>query len=784
MSRRPLAKLSKLAPTTQTTKEHVSKQENDESYSPKRTEPKWFEKRQTEKYLGSHIETLRTPTHRTLSPSLDPPHNEQFDRVSDSLRKRPDDKITKITATTSSTLTDSENTTTPEFKLLYKLFVPNKYLIKNNKASMQNLLNHLPSIVPSSHSRLNLEVHIFLATIVVGFVNSWYLTKLNTDNFEFIRQIYQVICDLVNDISTRIVRLGDQSEIVDLVDEVCVIVESHLKETVKEREREEEEREEEEEEEREKEEEREEEEEISETRANPGNNSGDNSGSNSDTDFPSSNAPSSNAPSSNIPRHNFAFKFLDDNIRWDEEWNSLPTNETLTAPEQRRTLCRDWLRKRHVIFEPRDPANRSRDHRYSRNSSNVYSINVIPSDSHSSSSSPIDAPSSSSIGSSTEELNYYRILIKRILTTTFKYEPSPLNSQIVLTLVVHLLGDLVFAKLMAKLSSPEFILGWVRRFAENLEIAIRNQQDHSEIEREKEAKESVSNQTVNTEKTESVTNLTNLTNPSLSLTKSNSSPANPSLSLASISLYFPRLPPKLHNILQSFYLTISLLTSKSSPPTSIPPNIIQSSLFSLINTVTNLTTRRPLLANVLIFARDQVSRFEPLRNKINEISLAYISRKILTSGFLSEDNLCKILIDLRINLFKSDKRNESESTSRSEKEPPEKDANDTEKDTNDTNDTVAEPVPDSNTLHSLVETIFNIITSLSLLLPSAISGDPFRFHGESDEDLKDAIRRILVIFNSEEGESRDDIGTSLNFNKLLIVRLLDCVVGKIYPELL
>lgn len=771
MSRRPLAKLSKLAPTTQTTKEHVSKQENDESYSPKRTEPKRFEKRQTEKYLGSHIETLRTPTHRTLSPSLDPPHNEQFDRVSDSLRKRPDDKITKITATTSSTLSDSENTTTPEFKLLYKLFVPNKYLIKNNKASMQNLLNHLPSIVPSSHSRLNLEVHIFLATIVVGFVNSWYLTKLNTDNFEFIRQIYQVICDLVNDISTRIVRLGDQSEIVDLVDEVCVIVESHLKETVTEREREDEE-------------EREEEEGISETRTNPGNNSGDNSGSNSDTDFPSTDAPNTNAPSSNIPRHNFAFKFLDDNIRWDEEWNSLPTNETLTEPEQRRTFCRDWLRKRHVIFEPRDPANRSSDHRDSRNSSNVYSINVISSDSHSSSSSPIDSPSGSSIGSSTEELNYYRILIKKILTTTFQYEPSPLNSQIVLTLVVHLLGDVVFAKLMAKLSSPEFILGWVRRFAENLEIALRNQQDHSEIESEKEAKESASNQTVNTEKTESVTTLTNLTSPSLSLTKSNSSLTNPSLSPASISLYFPRLPPKLHNILQTVYLTISLLTSKSSPPTSISPNIIQSSLFSLINTITNLTTRRPLLANVLIFARDQVSRFEPLRNKINEISLAYISRKILTSGFLSEDKLCKILIDLRINLFKSDKRNESESTSRSEKEPPEKDANDTDKDTNDTNDTVAEPVPDSNTLHSLVETIFNIITSLSLLLPSAISGDPFRFHGESDEDLKDAIRRILVIFNSQEGELRDDIGTSLDFNKLLIVRLLDCVVGKIYPELL
>ncbi|ODV80362.1 uncharacterized protein CANTADRAFT_6001 [Suhomyces tanzawaensis NRRL Y-17324] len=130
--------------------------------------------------------------------------------------------------------------TTEAFKLLYRLFVPNKYLIKNNRVSTKHLLNHLPSIIPTSSTQdantyidLNFQIHLFLSTIMVQFVNSWYLTKLNTDNLEFVLLVYQLICDIIKDLSNRInVLLKSDKSITDAIDQISEILNVHLSELV------------------------------------------------------------------------------------------------------------------------------------------------------------------------------------------------------------------------------------------------------------------------------------------------------------------------------------------------------------------------------------------------------------------------------------------------------------------------------------------------------------------------------------------------------------------------
>lgn len=117
----------------------------------------------------------------------------------------------------------------PEFKLLARLYVPVKFLIRNNKVSRSQLSSHLPIIVNESLPQLNFELHIFLSSIVTSYISSWYLTKLNTDNFEFLQNVYELLCDFVKDIARRILNVVELYKLLGMLDDMALILDSHMK---------------------------------------------------------------------------------------------------------------------------------------------------------------------------------------------------------------------------------------------------------------------------------------------------------------------------------------------------------------------------------------------------------------------------------------------------------------------------------------------------------------------------------------------------------------------------
>lgn len=117
----------------------------------------------------------------------------------------------------------------PEFQLLVRLYVPAKLLIRNNKVLRRQLAAYLPVIVNDSLPDLNFELHIFLSTIVTTYVSSWYLSKLNTDNFDFLASVYGILCDFVKEFARRVLLVVELPHLLDLVDDWAYIVDSHIK---------------------------------------------------------------------------------------------------------------------------------------------------------------------------------------------------------------------------------------------------------------------------------------------------------------------------------------------------------------------------------------------------------------------------------------------------------------------------------------------------------------------------------------------------------------------------
>lgn len=109
-----------------------------------------------------------------------------------------------------------------EFKLLHKLFVPNNVLIKNNQVLIPQLVENLPQIVADSD--INLGLHLFAASVMVNYVSSWYMTKLNTDNWEFVQIVYRLITDVLRDAVARLRGIS----ISELGNQCCEVLVEHL----------------------------------------------------------------------------------------------------------------------------------------------------------------------------------------------------------------------------------------------------------------------------------------------------------------------------------------------------------------------------------------------------------------------------------------------------------------------------------------------------------------------------------------------------------------------------
>lgn len=119
----------------------------------------------------------------------------------------------------------------PEFQLLVKLYVPANLLIRNNKVSRKQLLKYLPVIVNESVPELDFQLHIFISSIVTSYVSSWYLEKLNTDNFDFVQNVHTIICDFVRDFAARILKVVELVQLLSMINELASILDRHIQNT-------------------------------------------------------------------------------------------------------------------------------------------------------------------------------------------------------------------------------------------------------------------------------------------------------------------------------------------------------------------------------------------------------------------------------------------------------------------------------------------------------------------------------------------------------------------------
>lgn len=118
----------------------------------------------------------------------------------------------------------------PQLLLLLRLYVPGKHIQRLDGPSKRTLSENLPLLVNSAYPELNLELHLFLSTIVTNFVTSWY-TKLGTDNNEFVDEVYGLLCIIVKELCQRWSRAVEGENLLRLVDDFAAILDGHVRET-------------------------------------------------------------------------------------------------------------------------------------------------------------------------------------------------------------------------------------------------------------------------------------------------------------------------------------------------------------------------------------------------------------------------------------------------------------------------------------------------------------------------------------------------------------------------
>ncbi|EGW34962.1 uncharacterized protein SPAPADRAFT_58086 [Spathaspora passalidarum NRRL Y-27907] len=182
----------------------------------------------------------------------------------------------------------------------------------------------------------------------------------------------------------------------------------------------------------------------------------------------------------------------------------------------------------------------------------------------------------------------------------------------------------------------------------------------------------------------------------------------------------------------------------------IPFDVFDNSLVKLINTITNFSERKPLVTNFLTFIRSALKLNEKLNMKVNSICSRYIANKIKTS--LTEDFISGVISDLRIKLFYPENNSDNE-----------------------------EVTP---TVNHITDKFIDLYQDrLPQLLGGYVGSNLLKYDKESDQEQRESIKRMLIIFNSVD--IKDEIGQpATRMNKLLIMKVLDCIVANLYPELL
>ncbi|KAL6453654.1 hypothetical protein SBY92_005226 [Candida maltosa Xu316] len=459
---------------------------------------------------------------------------------------------------------DTEETTTDEdidiqaleeLNFLYLIYVPNKYLIKNNKKSIKNLLIHLPKIYEPS-TKVNLSIHLFLSTIMIKYVNSWYLNKLNTSNLTFVKNTYSLIIQLIKDIINRISSVN----IIQMLDQLVHVLNRHLLDTCP---------------------------------------------TSQDTKYP--------------------YRFISEYYEKCDQLNNL-SNDPSISPKD---IINNYLASQHVMYQ-------------------------------------------------TDTLNYYRILIKKMLQSSTSYansdESALFSSKIASDLVMLILSDIVIKKVVEKLSSQEFM-----------------------FDKEKRSEE--------------------------------------------VSVSWSQ---KIQKVVYGTYKNITklvLVLSYNNPGEEPSKNdVLNNSVFELLETILNLQDRKPFLYNLMSSFKSLIQINQKLNTLINKFVSKFVHDKV-NQALSNENKLSKIINDLRLSLFYGN-------------------------DNNDSDDEKQEV-----TIDELTDKFIKINDKF---IKSFID---LSYNTEDTQRLRDSIKSVLMIFqqNSEFSDIR--------INQILIVQWLDVIISNLYPDI-
>lgn len=276
-------------------------------------------------------------------------------------------------------------------------------------------------------------------------------------------------------------------------------------------------------------------------------------------------------------------------------------------------------------------------------------------------------------------LIYFRILVKKILLETFQ-DGGPTSSLITMNLVIFLLSDLVLDKVFNMLASPTFILEIIDKIAD-------------------------------------------------SLLRENKHVVKPK-------------PTSYYKTIKNFIDKVRG-TFRAFPPATDDLNIMDSSIFSLANTIFNISDRKPVLFHFISATKSVVSSNSYLSAELNSRLKQFICSQIRSSGALKDESLANVVRTIKQGLFLDEEK-------------------------------VSKP---SIHINELTEKIFLLTRVKFPQKYPLISHETFYFQNETDDDIKASIHRFLSVFNFETNKGECDL------NKLLVIRWLDVIIGHLYPEL-
>ncbi|CAH2354799.1 hypothetical protein CLIB1423_19S00562 [[Candida] railenensis] len=535
---------------------------------------------------------------------------------------------------------------TPEFILLCKLFVPRtSYLRITESRLMQKLPNLIYSTTgvsgststsdSSKYTLANYQLHLLMATITSKYIDSWYSSKLNTDNFEFIEIIYKHLCHVVRQLVNRLRKrvFATVNSSMDFLNEFIEILNNHLEETL--------------------------------TR------------------------------------------------KWEDV-----TNDSVVYDDDYEDKIRSYLSRRNVIFSERknrkgddevvelaDQSFFDRQSNYEPSSEIVY-LRVL--------SSKIVGLLFEEGERETEEENEEEVDEEEEEIDEEEEQGGDIQamSPIGEGLLISILGDLVFVKVLESFSNPNFLLGIVNTVVDKF----------GDEGNENEAK------------------------------KHGAKGAGLKSGAASIGFigHLSNFSSAAYNIVESFLDNIQIYTNrneaKSTKEQTMDENILNSSIFRLIDMVTQFSDRKPILTGFLKYFRSLILSNSYISCRV-DLKLKSI---IWDNTSMADDSLAEIIAKLRMSLF-------GEKDKDKDKEKEKEIGNSTDENSSTSEDLTVEA------LAAKISTVLTKKTPQSALTP----GFTYLQDGQQND-----ILRLLGVFKENQ-----------DLNKLLIIQWVDLIMAKTFPEL-